>query len=189
MSLTRRLAAGLPAVGVSALAALAFAGAPAYATGDTADRVGQPAVAATPCADSRTKCDGYGYDDETPPTAGPDDETPTAGPDDDGSDNGGAGADNGGADDDDRGNPGYGGESPATTPPTTPPTTPTGITDTVPPGGVSPATSPATPGGGVSAGGTLPVTGAPMGATIAVGALLVAGGSAAVWYTRRRRSA
>jgi LPXTG-motif cell wall-anchored protein len=185
MSLTRRLAAGLPAVGVAALAALAFAGAPAYATGDTADRVGQPAVAATPCAaDSRTKCDGYGYDDETPPTAGPDDEMPTAGPDDDGSDNGGAGAD-----DDDRGNPGYGGESPATTPPTTPPTTPTGTTNTVPPGGVSPATSPATPGGGVSAGDTLPVTGAPAGATIALGALLVAGGAAAVWYTRRRRSA
>lgn len=180
MSLTRRLAAGLPAVGVTALAALAFAGGPAYATGDAARVGGQPAVAATPCTDDpRVKCDGYGYG-ETP---GPDDtSTPTAGPDDSGSNNGGS--DNGGPDDD-RGNPGYG---PETTPPVTP-STPTGTANTVPPGGVSPATTPAKPGGGVSAGGTLPVTGAPMGATIALGALLVAGGAGAVWYTRRRRSA
>jgi LPXTG-motif cell wall-anchored protein len=184
MSLTRRLAAGLPAVGVSALAALAFTGAPAYATGDVADRTGQVAATATPCPD-RTKCDGYGPDDDTPPPP-PLSPAPT---DHNGSDNGngpgdGPGADgNGGADDDDdRGNPGYGGESPATTPPT-------GNTDTVPPGGVSPATSPATPGGGVSAGGTLPLTGAPMAATVTMGALLVAGGGFAVWYTRRRRTA
>ncbi|MCA2216129.1 hypothetical protein [Jidongwangia harbinensis] len=184
MSLTRRLAAGLPAVGVSALAALAFTGAPAYATGDVADRAGQIAATATPCPDPRTKCDGYGPDDETPATP-PMSPAPTDdnGTDDNGSGNGpGAGADNGGADDDDdRGNPGYGGESPATTPPT-------GTTDTVPPGGVSPATSPATPGG-VSAGGTLPLTGAPMAATVSLGALLVAGGAFTVWYTRRRRTA
>ena len=53
MSLTRRLAAGLPAVGVTALAALAFAGAPACATGDAASHAGQPAVMATPCSDAR----------------------------------------------------------------------------------------------------------------------------------------
>jgi LPXTG-motif cell wall-anchored protein len=204
MSLTRRLAAGLPAVGVSAFAALAFAGTPAYATGDVADRTIQPAATATPCADSRTKCaagdaagDGYGYgtpdDDETP--AGSDNGSNNGaddnGTDDNGSNNGaddsgGAGADDNGGADDDRGNPGYGGESPATTPPTTPPT---GNTNTVPPNGVSPATSPAAPGGEVSAGDTLPVTGTPMAATIAVGTLLVAGGAAAVWYTRRRRTA
>ena len=201
MSLTRRLAAGLPAVGVSAIAALAFAGTPAYATGDVADRTTQPAATATACSDSRTKCvdgdaagDGYGTPDETPAGSdngsgdnGSDDNGSDNGTDDNGSDNGGAGADdNGGADDDDRGNPGYGGEGPATTPPTTPPT---GNTNTVPPGGVSPATSPATPGGGVSAGDTLPVTGTPMGAVVAVGALLVAVGASAVWYTRRRRTA
>ena len=38
MSLTRRLAAGLPAAGVTVLAALALAGSPAAATGDEARR-------------------------------------------------------------------------------------------------------------------------------------------------------
>jgi LPXTG-motif cell wall-anchored protein len=196
MSFTRRLAAGLPAVGVTALAALAFAGAPASATPDEA---GRPAVMATPCSDdARTKCvdgdaAGYGYgedDDETPnddSTGGADD---NGSGDDNGGDDNGSGDNNGGNDDDDRGNPGYGGESPAPSPSET---TPTGTTDTVPPGGgESPATTPSaptTPGGGVSAGGTLPVTGAPMGATLTVGAVLVAGGVAAVWYTRRRREA
>jgi LPXTG-motif cell wall-anchored protein len=33
------------------------------------------------------------------------------------------------------------------------------------------------------------VTGAPMSTIIAVGALMVAGGGASVWYTRRRRNA
>jgi hypothetical protein len=60
---------------------------------------------------------------------------------------------------------------------------------------VGPATVPATPsasetpGGGVSAGGTLPLTGAPAGLTVGAGVLLVAGGASAVWYTRRRRRA
>jgi LPXTG-motif cell wall-anchored protein len=194
MSLTRRLAAGLPAVGVTALAALAFAGAPASAATGDAGRAVQPAVMTTPCAtDARTKCtdgaggDGYGNggnDDEIPNDNG----TSAGGDDTDGSTD-----DNGGEPDDDRGNPGYGGESPTPSPSVT---TPTGGTDTVPPGGVSPTTSapgtpgnPGTPGGGVSAGGTLPVTGAPMAATLTVGAVLVAGGAAAVWYTRRRRVA
>ena len=188
MSLTRRLAAGIPAVGVSALAALAFAGAPAQATGEGAGHAGQPAVMATPCTDARTKCaddageadgDGYGYGGgaAAPTTTVPNDNS-TAGSD-----------DNGDTDDDDtRGNPGYGGELPSTAPTTSP--TPTGNTDTVPPGGgVSPTTSAPTPGGGVSNGGTLPLTGAPIGATVSLGGLLVAGGAAAVWYTRRRRSA
>jgi LPXTG-motif cell wall-anchored protein len=178
MSLTRRLAAGLPAAGVIAFAALAFTGTPALATGDGSERAGQPVVMATPCdTDARQKCaasaasDGYG---------------------------GGAQADNDGDDipndnatgnnDDTRGNAGYGGESPAPSPSET---TPTGTTDTVPPGGgESPGTVPPTaPGGGVSAGGTLPLTGAPMGATIGLGAAMVVAGAAAVWYTRRRRSA
>jgi LPXTG-motif cell wall-anchored protein len=188
MSFTRRLAVGLPAVGVTALAALAFAGAPANAQTGDAGRAGLPAVMTTPCSgDARTKCDadgnaaGYGYGDDIPNDNATDD-------------NGGAdvngGADDNGSGDDDRGNPGYGGESPTPSPSET---TPTGTTDTVPPGGESPAVSPSpstsTPGGGVSAGGTLPLTGAPMGATITVGTVLVAGGAAAVWYTRRRREA
>jgi LPXTG-motif cell wall-anchored protein len=177
MSLTRRLAAGLPAAGVTALAALAFTGTPALATGDSSERAGQPVVMATPCdTDARHKCDtsaasdGYGGGAQ-------------AGNDDDDIPN-----DNATGDDDTRGNAGYGGESPSATPSET---TPTGTTDTVPPGGgESPgAVPPTAPGGGVSAGGTLPLTGAPMGATIGLGAAMVVAGAAAVWYTRRRRSA
>ncbi|WP_305782672.1 LPXTG cell wall anchor domain-containing protein [Symbioplanes lichenis] len=170
MSFARRLAAGLPVAGVTALAALAFTGAPAAATGDEAARVAHPAVMTTPSADDqRTDADGYGGE-------APDSDTPT------------------------RGQQGYGSESPATTPPTTPPTaspspsTPTASVDTVPPGGELPATSPApspsesTPGGGVSAGGTLPLTGAPLGLTAAVGGALLVAGAGAVLYGRRRKA-
>jgi len=182
MSLTRRLAAVLPAAGVTVLAALAMTGAPAAATGDeAAARAQRPAVMTTPCSEGQRDedcADGYGSTPGTAATTGPT-----------------------------RGHGGYGGESPSTSPtpsqttttPTTPatttPATPTASVDTVPPGGELPATSPtpspsqSTPGGGVSAGGTLPVTGAPMGLTVAVGALLVAAGAGAVFYTRRRRSA
>jgi LPXTG-motif cell wall-anchored protein len=173
MSLTRRLAAALPAAGVTVLAALALTGSPAAATGDeSAARAKQPAVMTTPCSEvpRGEKCD-YAND------ATPDDNGAT--PDDNGAtpDGNGAGPT--------RGNGGYGGESPT-------PSTPSASVDTVPPGGENPATSPSpttsTPGG-VSAGGTLPLTGAPMGLTIAIGGLMVAGGAAAVYYTRRRRSA
>jgi LPXTG-motif cell wall-anchored protein len=177
MSLTRRLAAGLPAAGVTVLAALALTGAPAAATGDeSAARAKQPAVMTTPCSEVQRgdKCD-YGYtDDEKPGDNKPGDNGAT--PDDNGTGP-------------TRGSGGYGGESPTPSPS---PSTPTASVDTVPPGGESPATSPApsqsTPGG-VSAGGTLPLTGAPMGLTIALGGLMVAGGAAAVYYSRRRRSA
>jgi LPXTG-motif cell wall-anchored protein len=174
MSLTRRLAAGLPAAGVTVLAALALTGSPAAATGDeSAARAKQPAVMTTPCSDvpRGEKCD-YGYgDDETPADndATPDDNGAGAGPT--------------------RGNGGYGGESPTPSPS---PSTPTASVDTVPPGGESPAPSPSTSTstpGGVSAGGTLPLTGAPMGLTVALGGLMVAAGAAAVFYTRRRRNA
>jgi LPXTG-motif cell wall-anchored protein len=195
MSFTRRLAAGLPVVGVTALAALVFTAAPASAAPGDPANAGRPVVMATPCdEDARTKCvdgdaAGYGYgDDDTP------NDNSTGGADDNGGDDNGG--DDNGSGDDDRGNPGYGGESPTPSPSET---TPTGTTDTVPPGGESPAVSPSpsastadtpgTPGGGVSAGGTLPLTGAPLGATITVGAALVVGGIGAVWYTRRRREA
>jgi LPXTG-motif cell wall-anchored protein len=53
----------------------------------------------------------------------------------------------------------------------------------------TPAAAATTPGGGVSAGHALPVTGAPMGAVVSLGALMVAAGALSVWYTRRRRNA
>ena len=86
-----------------------------------------------------------------------------------------------------RGNNGYGSVSPSTAP------TPSASVDTVPPGvspsSATPSAAATTPGGGVSAGHTLPVTGAPMGALVSFGGLLVAAGVGSVWYTRRRRSA
>ncbi|MEU4241400.1 LPXTG cell wall anchor domain-containing protein [Actinoplanes sp. NPDC026619] len=162
MSATRRiLIAGLPSVAVAA--ALAFAAAPAPAMADTAVR---PVVMATPSSDddSRTKTH-YG-------TVSP---THT------------------------RGHGGYGSAAPTTTPAVHPSTTaPSGNVDTVPPTtatttpGVQDTGTP-TPtssyGGGVSAGHALPVTGAPTGLIVSLGALMVAGGAASVWYTRRRRSA
>jgi len=175
MSLTRRLAAGLPAAGVTVLAALALTGSPAAATGDeSAARAKQPAVMTTPCSEVQRgdKC-SYGNGGDTTP-----DDHGSAAP---------AATSTGPT----RGSGGYGGESPAPSPT---PSTPTASVNTVPPGGEGPATSPApskstgTPGG-VSAGGTLPLTGAPMGLTIALGGLMVAGGAAAVYYGRRRRSA
>ncbi|MET0496008.1 MAG: LPXTG cell wall anchor domain-containing protein [Actinoplanes sp.] len=167
MSLTHRLAAGIPTVGVTALAALALAGSPAAATGEEASVRAKPAVMTTPCAeaDRGEQCD-YGYGSSVSPTS-----------------TGGTAATTAPT----RGNGGYGSEAPTTAP------TPSASVDTVPPGGVSPAaspsTSPTTPGGGVSPAGTLPLTGAPGGLTIALGALLVAGGAGAVYYTRRRRTA
>jgi LPXTG-motif cell wall-anchored protein len=164
MSLTRRLAAAIPAAGIAAFAALAFGGSPASAS--TIDHAAaQPAVMVTPsCPDARSHC-GYGYGNTTPPGGVHGTTTPT------------------------RGHPGY------VSPSTVPPTTPTAHVDTVPPtaattqpGGVSPTTVPPGTPGGVSA-GELPLTGASAGATMGAGGLLVAAGAAAIWYTRRRRTA
>ena len=180
--LRRIVAAGLPTAGLTVLTALAIGGSPAQAA--TNDQIARPAVAATPCADSdRGNC-GYGATTDTPesPGAAPATTKPV------------------------RGKPGYGSPAPtkttpatttpATTTPATTAPTPVASTDTVPPGVSNESESPATPGaaattpgGGVSAGHALPVTGAPMGAVMSLGALLVAAGGASVWYTRRRRSA
>jgi hypothetical protein len=89
-----------------------------------------------------------------------------------------------------RGHGGYGTPSPSTTPSggvdtvpaTTPPTTPPGVKDT---GTPSPSAS---TGGGVSAGHALAVTGPSTGLIVSFGVLMVAGGAASLWYTRRRRS-
>ncbi|GGL06500.1 LPXTG cell wall anchor domain-containing protein [Mangrovihabitans endophyticus] len=195
MTFTRRLAAGLPALGVSAFAVLAFTGAPAAAAG-TGLTAAAPVLRAAGCAeDTRIKCEGYGYDDEEGATdeteEGPGDETEAG---DETEENGDEAEDtdgSGGMDevDDERGNPGYGGVSPTTAP------TPSATINTVPPT-TSPTTSPATtapaagPAGGVSPDeATLPLTGSQAGVTLGVGALLIAGGAAIVWYTRRRRNA
>ncbi|WP_211278084.1 hypothetical protein, partial [Couchioplanes caeruleus] len=89
MSLTRRLAAVLPATGVTVLAALALTGAPAAATADeAAARAPHPAVMTTPCAEGERDEDcGYGSKPGAAATAGPT-----------------------------RGNGGYGGESPSAAP-------------------------------------------------------------------------
>ncbi|HEV7961032.1 MAG TPA: hypothetical protein VGP57_00695 [Actinoplanes sp.] len=170
MSLTRRLAAGLPAAGVTIFAALALSGAPASAApDDPAARAAQPAVMTTPCTGSSRECPtGYGYDDADVPNG-----TATS-----------AGTGH------HRGHPSYGGVSPSSSP-TPSGTTPTGVVHTVPPGGVSPTTVAPSPskstGGGVSPAGTLPLTGAPSAGVVGLGALLVGAGAVAVWYTRRRR--
>jgi hypothetical protein len=170
MSSTRRIVtAGLPVAGLTVFAALALAGSPA--TASTEDTAARPAVMTT-CDSRDDKC-GY-------PTAGPASTTPG------------------------RGHNGYGTVSPTPTGPTTTvPTRPTPGTSTTPTGGVhtvppTPTSSVTVQGtvtpsashpGGVSAGHALPVTGAPMGAVVSLGALMVAGGVLSVWYSRRRRDA
>lgn len=185
MSFSRRLAAGIPAAGVTVFAALAFTGSPATAA-EPAVQGGYPAVMTSPepTADTRGNA-GYGgdvaevpADTATTPTDTVDD-TPT------------------------RGNPGYGpSETPGvsstpstpstTTPSTTTPSAPAG-TPSTPVGVASESVAPEAPNtitpGGVKSEGTLPVTGAPLTGTLAIGGLLVAAGGAAVWYTRRRRNA
>jgi len=190
MSHTRRMiAAGLPAAGVTVLAALALSGAPAAAS--PADVAGiRPVAMATPCSGGyRANC-AQGYGNETPVGTLPATTRPattqpapalTAGTP--------AGTSPGTTHT--RGHGGYGGVSPATTPPTT---TPTGHANTVPPGGVSPSSAtPAPtvskPGGGVSAGSALPVTGPTTGALASLGGLMLLAGAATVFYSRRRRNA
>jgi LPXTG-motif cell wall-anchored protein len=175
-SLRRIVAVGLPTAGL--LTALSLGGAPAMA--GTADQQARPVVAVTTCAEGdRGNC---GYGTPAPGNNGTPD-TPATG----------AGTVP------TRGSNGYGTPAPSSPAPSSPAPsspTPTGSTDTVPPG-VSPSsatpstpmTAATTPGGGVSAGGVLPVTGAPMGAIVSLGALLVAAGAGSVWYSRRRRSA
>jgi LPXTG-motif cell wall-anchored protein len=200
MSLTRRLAAGLPAAGVTAFAAFAFTGVPAMAaTADASGLAARPAVMASPCADSsRDQCDystttaAPGSDDATTPG----DDAAVGNGDDNGygdtGTNSGSGTGTGTGTGAGTGNQGtrghhtsggYGGVSPTTVPPT-------GNTDTVPPGGEAPTTTPATPGGGgVSPAGTLPVTGPSMGLTAGLGGALVLAGAGAFWFSRRRRTA
>ena len=172
MSTLRRIVtAGLSSAGLTVLTALTLSGAPAAAA--SSDHAVRPVGAATPCAD-RGNC-GYGATETPGAGESPATTTPAATVS-------AATAPTGPT----RGHPGYGTVSP----------TPTANTDTVPPSvspsSVSPSTPAAaatTPGGGVSAGHALPVTGAPMGAIFSFGALLVAAGAASVWYTRRRRNA
>jgi hypothetical protein len=197
MSFSRRPAAGLATVGATVLAALALAGAPATAT-DVAVKAGHAVVTPSPDTGDQRGNAGYGgtVKEAPPTTTAPAATTPapsgtlgrpvtaTTGPT--------------------RGRPGYttttglseSPSTPATTSPTPskPATTTTGNVKVVPPTGVSSQTAaPMTPSSaipaGVSSGGTLPLTGAPLGGTLALGGLMLAGGVTAVWYTRRRRNA
>ncbi|MET8149899.1 LPXTG cell wall anchor domain-containing protein [Actinoplanes sp. NPDC049668] len=175
MSLTRRLTAGLPAVGVTVIAALALTGSPAAATGDESAVAKQPAVMATPCPYGQ-QCDDASEAPVAPGDAAVAPGDAAVAPGDAAVAPGDAAVAPADAEAPVRGNPGYGPATPAT----------------VPPGGELPMTSPAaTPSvpGGVSPAGTLPLTGAPMALTMSIGGLLVAAGAAAVYYTRRRRSA
>ncbi|MEU4688042.1 hypothetical protein [Actinoplanes sp. NPDC023714] len=169
MSFSRRLTAGLPAVGVTVLAALALSGSPASAAEGVA-QAAYPAVMTSPDpAGTRGTGDYAGQADETAaPAATETDDTTTGGT---------------------RGKPGYGGESPAPSSPA--PSSPAPSEEV--PGGtaaetVEPVPSATTAGAGVSDSSTLPVTGAPLTGTLALGGLLVAAGTTAVWYTRRRRA-
>jgi hypothetical protein len=174
MSFSRRLTAGLPAVGVTFLAALAVSGSPASAATDVA-QAAYPVVKTSDAPTGTRGQDGYGGTaNEVPATSAPATTTPVDEAPDDTTGT--------------RGNPGYGGESPAASSPAPSPSASEDV-----PGGtaaetVSPAPSQSTQGAGVSSGSTLPVTGAPLAGTLALGGLMVAGGAAAVFYTRRRRA-
>jgi LPXTG-motif cell wall-anchored protein len=203
MSLVRRLALGLPAAGVTAFAALAVSW-PALASG--AAPAAYPAVTASPDRG------GAGYGAEQPATAAPTATvvtTPpaattapattapattapattaptTAAPTTASVAATGAAAASPDTVGGTRGHSGYGGAS----------VMPTGGAQSVPGNGVDNETVPSptvsksvsAQGGGVSA-GSLPLTGEPVGATITVGALLIAGGVGALWFTRRRTTA
>ncbi|MEU4621433.1 hypothetical protein AB0G04_15860 [Actinoplanes sp. NPDC023801] len=189
MSFSRRPAAGLATVGATLLAALALGGAPATAA-DVAVKGGHAVVTPSPDTGDQRGDAGYGGTVKEAPQTVPTATTPapvttTTGPT--------------------RGRPGYTAATtspPQTTPPTTSPTTSptpsqpttTGSVNVITPTGVSsqtaaPVGGPGATGTGLSAGEELPLTGAPLGGTLALGGLMLAGGATAVWYTRRRRSA
>jgi hypothetical protein len=194
MSFSRRPAAGLATVGATVLAALALGAAPAMAT-DAMQRAGHAIMTPSPDTGDQRGNPGYGGTVQqvpgTPPAttpapaattpAPPAVKTTTAAP--------------GGPT---RGRPGYSttpsqGLSPSSSPSVSQ-SLPTGTVKGTPGAGVNSATAGPRPtvsahGQGVSNGTTLAVTGAPLGGTLALGGLMLAGGATAVWYTRRRRNA
>ena len=169
MSFVRRLAVGVPLAGATAFAALTIAS-PVLAAADT-----HPVVMASPDRGNA----GYGSEAPTtapttaPAVAGtttPPAVTATTVP---------AAPVTGGT----RGHAGY----PSTPSSESPAPLPSGSVQSVPSTGVSDNSVPK-PQGGIK-GGSLPLTGGPVGATVGVGAVLVAGGVGALWYTRRRKTA
>ncbi|MEV6342229.1 hypothetical protein [Actinoplanes sp. NPDC051851] len=178
MSNVRRLAAGLPAAGITVFATLALAS-PATASPDVSDQGGKPAVVASP--GDRGGDGGYPTVDDTtapPPASTPVTTPPTTPPATVPSESPVAVLPTGGT----RGHSGY--ELNETVSPTP---TGTGGTKAVPPAGVQDERVP--PVKTTTKGGTLAVTGAPLAGTLALGGLLVGGGAAALWYTRRRKTA
>jgi hypothetical protein len=185
MSFSRRPAAGLVTVGATVLAALALGAAPAMAT-DVTLRAGHAIMTPSPDTGDQRGNPGYGTAQEVPGTPAVTTPAPTAtvkattappaatttGPT--------------------RGRPGYTqGLSPS---PVQSSSLPTGTVKETPGTGVNSATAGPAPsasahGQGLSAGTRLAVTGAPLGGTLALGGLMLAGGATAVWYTRRRRNA
>jgi LPXTG-motif cell wall-anchored protein len=172
MSYVRRLALGLPAAGATAFAALTVAS-PALAA-DTV-QAGNPVVMASPDRGHA------GYGAESPAATSPAAISPaatTAAATTSPAAVAAASATPTGAT---RGHAGYGTPSPTAS-------LPIGSVKSVPSGGVNSATAPSPTKGGVSS-GALPLTGGPVAATVGVGAVLVAGGAGALWYTRRRKNA
>ncbi|MBO3736031.1 LPXTG cell wall anchor domain-containing protein [Actinoplanes flavus] len=167
MSFSRRLTAGIPTVGATVLAALALGAGPAAASAELVGEAGHVMAAPSPDPVDGQGGDGYGGAETAPPAVNAVTATPPT-----------------------RGKPGYGGVSETPSPS---PSLPTGNVNSVPPAGVSseiatPKPTQTTAGAGVSSGNTLPVTGSPSGGVVALGGLMVAGGAAAVWYTRRQRN-
>ncbi|MEU4159905.1 hypothetical protein [Actinoplanes sp. NPDC026670] len=193
MSFSRRPAAGIATVGASVLAALALGGAPALAA-DAMVKAGHAIITPTPDTGDQRGNPGYGGTVQqvpgTPATTTPAPAATTPAP------AGTVKAANTATTSPTRGGPGYTpshGISASPTPSVTQ-SLPTGTIKQTPGTGVNSATagpqaSASAGGQGVSSGTRLAVTGAPLGGTLALGGLMLAGGAAAVWYTRRRRSA
>ncbi|WP_433791625.1 hypothetical protein [Actinoplanes sp. CA-252034] len=191
MSFSRRPAAGLATVGATVLAALALGGAPAMAT-DVVQNAGHAIMTPSPDPGDQRGNPGYGTVQQvpatpvvtTPPTVAATTPAPA------GTVKATTAAPTGGPT---RGRPGYS-PSPSAPAPSVSESLPAGGIKSSPGTGVQSATAQPRPsvsaaGQGVSVGTTLAVTGAPLGPTLGLGGLMVAGGVAALWYTRRRRNA
>lgn len=193
MSFSRRPAAGLATVGASVLAALALGGTPALAA-DLTTKAGHAIMTPTPGAGDQRGNPGYG--DTAPETPGSPATAAPSTPAPAGSVKAATATTTATTNAPNRGRPGYS-PSQSLSPSASPSVTqslPSGSIKETPGTGVNSATAgpratAGSGGQGVSSGTSLPVTGTPLGATLALGGLMVAGGATVLWYTRRRRNA